>query len=237
MKYKFSPSKVSLLKDCPRCFWLEHNKGLKRPEGIFPSLPSGMDRILKVHFDEYAKRGELPPEINELKGYKLFDDFALLDVWRNNFKGIKYETPEFIIKGAVDAILVKDKKLVVLDYKTRGYPVKEDTHEHYIEQQSFYIYLLKKIGYDVEEYSYLLFYHPDKVMENVFLFHKDLIKIESSSAFAEKILSDAVSVLKGPIPDASHECNYCKYREAKVNLESREEIRKKVEKKMNLLDY
>lgn len=56
MIYKFSPSKLNLVKDCPRCFWLEYNKKFRRPRGIFPSLPSGMDQILKHHFDEYTKK-------------------------------------------------------------------------------------------------------------------------------------------------------------------------------------
>ena len=56
MPYKLSPSSLSLLSDCPRCFWLQLNKGVKRPEGIFPSLPSGIDRILKDHFDRYAEK-------------------------------------------------------------------------------------------------------------------------------------------------------------------------------------
>ena len=56
MTYKFSPSSLSLLKDCPRCFWLKFNKDIKRPDSIFPSLPSGMDKILKVHFDHFMKK-------------------------------------------------------------------------------------------------------------------------------------------------------------------------------------
>ena len=47
MTYKFSPSSLSLLKDCPRCFWLNFNKEIKRPGSIFSSLPSGMDKTLK----------------------------------------------------------------------------------------------------------------------------------------------------------------------------------------------
>ena len=82
MTYKFSPSSLSLLKDCPRCFWLKFNKDIKRPDTIFPSLPSGMDKILKVHFDFFMKKRELPPELSELKGYKLFDDEELLKIWR-----------------------------------------------------------------------------------------------------------------------------------------------------------
>ena len=52
MPYKLSPSTLNLMKECPRCFWLAQHKVWKRPAGIFPSLPSGMDKILKVHFDK-----------------------------------------------------------------------------------------------------------------------------------------------------------------------------------------
>jgi hypothetical protein len=48
MAYKLSPSSLSLLKECPRCFWLQFNKGIRRPSTVFPSLPGGMDRILKA---------------------------------------------------------------------------------------------------------------------------------------------------------------------------------------------
>ncbi len=53
MAFKLSPSSLNLMQDCPRCFWLTQHKVWKRPAGIFPSLPSGMDRILKIHFDKF----------------------------------------------------------------------------------------------------------------------------------------------------------------------------------------
>ncbi len=233
MVYKFSPSKLNLVKDCPRCFWLEFNKKFRRPRGIFPSLPSGMDKILKNHFDEYTKKKEMPPELKELKGYELFPDLELLETWRSMYKGIIHKTDKFIIKGCVDALLKKGDKLVVLDYKTRGYPLKEDTHEHYIEQQALYNYLLRKNDYETEDYSYLLFYHPDKVVDNVFLFHADLVKIDTNIKIAEDIIDKAIKIIEGPIPKLNQKCEYCKYLNTKPDLtESKEKI-----KKSTLLDY
>ena len=123
MTYKFSPSSLNLLKECPRCFWLAFNKDIKRPNGIFPSLPSGMDRVLKDHFDCFMRKHELPPEIKEkCSDCQLFDDEETLKVWRSNFKGIQWTDEEGnILKGAVDNILKKGSKLIVLDYKTRGF--------------------------------------------------------------------------------------------------------------------
>jgi len=214
MTYKFSPSSLSLLKDCPRCFWLRFNKKINRPAGIFPSLPSGMDKILKVHFDKFMKKGELPPELQKFNGkLKLFDDEELLNVWRNNFKGIQWTDKKGnLFRGAVDNILVKGKKLIVLDYKTRGYPLKEDTHEHYQDQMDIYNFLLRKNDYQTEDYTYLLFYHPNKVHENGDVdFHADLVKIKVNIDNAKKIFKKAVEVLEGDIPKASEECEYCKW--------------------------
>ena len=143
MSYKLSPSSINLFLECPRCFWLQLVKGIKRPEGIFPSLPSGMDKILKAHFDSYAEKGTLPPEISAhgLKnGYQLFSDKKTLDIWRSNFKGITYtdKTSGVLLRGAVDNILTNGKKLIVLDYKTRAFPLKEDTNTHYQTKMDVY---------------------------------------------------------------------------------------------------
>ena len=81
MTFKLSPSSLNLMKECPRCFWLHQHKVWKRPAGIFPSLPSGMDRVLKHHFDKFRDKGELPPELcnnNHCEDMKLFPDKELL---------------------------------------------------------------------------------------------------------------------------------------------------------------
>lgn len=215
MPYKFSPSSLSLLKECPRCFWLRFNKDIKRPEGIFPSLPSGMDRILKQHFDSFIEKDELPPELcrKECKDLKLFDDKERLKEWRDNLKGIQWEDKDGnIFRGAVDNILVKGKRLIVLDYKTRGYPLKEDTAEHYQDQLDIYNLLLRKNNYKTEDYAYLLFYHPSKVNERGdVIFNTDLVKMKINVENAEKIFREALKVLGGEMPEASQECEYCKW--------------------------
>mgnify|MGYP001603839858 CR=1 FL=1 len=65
--YKFSPSTLNLLKDCPKCFWLQFKKDIKRPVSIFPSLPSGIDKTLKEYFDLFLQKNELPPELKSLE--------------------------------------------------------------------------------------------------------------------------------------------------------------------------
>tara|TARA_Y100000310_G_C20651118_1_gene799520 strand:+ start:597 stop:1274 length:678 start_codon:yes stop_codon:yes gene_type:complete len=212
--YKLSPSALNLLKDCPRCFWLNHNKGIRRPDGIFPSLPSGMDKVLKVHFDSFMEKGTIPPELKK-EGVKveLFKDMELLSVWRNNRKGISWTDEEGnLFRGAVDNILVAGDKLVVLDYKTRGYPLKEDTHLHYKDQMDIYNFLLRKNGRKTEDYGYLLFYYPQDVNEKGdVVFQTRLIKLDVDVGNAESIFRRAIDVLNGPIPAATEDCKFCNW--------------------------
>lgn len=214
MSIKLSPSSLNLLKDCPRCFWIQLNRGVKRPNGIFPSLPSGMDRILKNHFDSFRDRGMLPPELQKLEGVKLFDDAGLLETWRNNRRGIGWTDEEGnVLKGAVDNILQKGDKLIVLDFKTRGFPLKEDTHDHYQDQLDVYNFLLRKNGFETENYAYLLFYHPKEVEDDGDVaFHTDLIRVDTHIENAEILFNEAIEILKGEIPDDNGECGFCRWR-------------------------
>jgi hypothetical protein len=209
--FVLSPSTLKILRECPRCFWLQFREGVKRPAGIFPSLPSGMDRVLKEHFDSFRDRGEMPPELSELRGYKLFDDVPLLEVWRNWRKGISWTDREGNrLYGAVDNILQKGDKLVVLDYKTRGFPLKEDTASYYQDQMDIYTFLLQKNGYKTEDYAFLLFYHPARVLKSgEVVFHTDLVKRKVDVKNAEKLFQKALRILAGGKPRASTECGYC----------------------------
>ena len=219
MPYKFSPSSLSLLKDCPRCFWLHFRKGVRRPSGIFPSLPSGMDRVLKVYYEKFIVRGGLPPELTESglvpDSLKMFDDIKKLKVWQNNFRGIQWTDREGnLFRGAVDSMLIDSRtgKLVVLDFKTRGYPLKEDTAEHYRNQLDIYNHLLRKNGYKTEDYALLAFYHPTSVEENGKVnFRADIVKMKVDVVNAENIFSEAVRVLKGDMPGPSEECGFCNW--------------------------
>jgi hypothetical protein len=210
--FKLSPSSLNLMKECPRCFWLTQHKVWKRPEGIMASLMSGMDRILKTHFDKFRDKGELPPEIKDhhhTKGLKLFDDKALLSVWRNNFKGISWQDSKGnILHGAVDNILTKGKKLIVLDYKTRGFALKEDTANYYQNQLDIYNFLLQKNSYETEDYAFLLFYIPSHVLETgEVIFENVLARRNVDVKNAETLFNEAIKLLNSECP--VNGCEWC----------------------------
>jgi len=210
MPYKFSPSSLSLLKDCPRCFWLKFNKGIEMPGGVFPSLPSGMDSVIKKHFDSFRERDEVPPEIKET-GASLFKDAEQLKTWRSNFKGVRWEDDKGnVLHGAVDDLLEKNGKLIVIDFKTRGFPCKDDTHEHYQDQLDIYNFLLRKNSHDTEDYAYLIFYHPTHVNGNGDIaFERTLKKMKINVNNAERIFKNAIKILDGDEPKSAEDCGIC----------------------------
>jgi len=218
MTFKLSPSSLNLFKECPRCFYLTMHKIWKRPAGIFPSLPSGMDRILKTHFDKFRDKKMLPPELADNKncrGLKLFNEKEKLKDWQANLKGIQFTDKKGnLLRGAVDNILVKGKKLIVLDYKTRGFPLKEDTAEHYQLQLDVYNFLLRKNGYSTGDYAFLLFYVPREVLTTgKIVFDTELVKMKTDPKRAEKAWKKALKLLEGECPKKHQDCPWC------VNIE------------------
>ncbi len=219
--FRLSPSSLALMEECPRCFWLEKHCVWKRPEAVFPSLPGGMDRILKKHFDRFAIRKMMPPELREnveCFGCRLFSNLELLKQWRNEKSGIVWKDPKGdIFHGAVDNLLVKGKKLIVLDYKTRGYALKEDTAKRYQNQLDCYNFLLRKNGYETEDYAFLLFYYPREVLETgEVIFDTQLIKMKVNTENAERLFNKALKLLRGPCPAAREDCAWCKLQNVRV---------------------
>jgi len=217
MTFKLSPSSLNLMKECPRCFWLNKHKVWTRPSTPFPQLPNGMDRVLKSHFDKFRDKGELPPEIRDhshTEGLKLFDDKELLTLWRNNRKGIQWTDIEGnVLSGAVDNLLVKGKNLIVLDFKTKGSPLKDETEagNGYQNQLDFYNFLLRKNGHNTEDYAFLLFYYPKEVLEDgKVVFDMILARREIDCKNAERIFEKAIKLLNEECPKES--CEWCEGR-------------------------
>ncbi len=211
--YKLSPSTLNLYAQCQPCFW-NHLHGDPRPSGIFPSLPSGMDKIIKQRFDSYRAKGQLPEELSSLEGAALFDREQLKE-WQNQRKGLRWiDEKGHLLRGALDDVLqTAAGELVVLDYKTRGFPLKQ-TPNYYTLQLECYTLLLQKQGFKTTDHAFLLFYYPDTFTENGEVkFHHQALKITVDPANAEKVFRGAIQVLNGEKPDKNKDCQFCRYRE------------------------
>lgn len=218
--FRVSPSGIGQLLDCPRCLWLFYREGLARPEGIFPSLPSGMDGIFKEYFDKYRNTNKLPTEVaGKIEG-KLFKDIDKLKMWRSRNYGLQAEFPEFniFLKGLIDDLFVtSDNKYIIFDFKSRGYPIKEDTHSHYQHQLDLYALLFERNNLPPANFGYLLFFYPINYNEGIAKFSTELVKMDVSPKRGYEILRKVHQIITGKQPLSHSECKYCQYRSFRLN--------------------
>ena len=218
-KLTLSPSSLSIFLDCPKCFWLDKNKNIKRPRGIFPSLPKGMDSVIKTYFDRYRVKNEMPPEVKDILPGKLFSDMSRLEKWRSWFQtDLCYEdkTVNASLSGALDDCLTEDGFYIPLDYKTRGAELIDDPVKYYQNQLDCYCLILNSSGFKTKGIAYLLYFWPLEVFENGMIkFKVEPIRIETNINSAKRLFYDAVTCLNQNIPIASPNCEYCNYNSAR----------------------
>lgn len=221
MVLELSPSRLGLFEECPRCFWLAIAKGLRRPSGPFPSLPSGMDREIKAHFDRHRARGQLPPELDGRVDERLHPDGAFVERvrdWRREPRVVD-EPRGVALRGAMDDLLeTADGRLVVIDYKTRGYPPKADgAPDYYRRQLNCYTLLLRETGHPTADHAYLLYYHPERVDGGDVTFQTDVVRVSVDTGAATALLERAVEALEAERPDAAEDCEFCAWAEARAS--------------------
>jgi hypothetical protein len=217
MPILLSPNSLNLFLECPHCFWLDKNKGIKRPPPYPYALNSAVDELLKEEFDSYRQKKIPHPliEDNDIKAH-LFYNQKLLNQWRNNLAGIRYfdSVLDATLLGAVDDILeFDDGKLAPLDYKSTGSKAA-NVYDRFQLQLDTYTFLLEKNGFKTPRKGYLAFYIVDK--DKGFIdrlpFRKEFYEIETNPDEVYEIFKDAVSILKLSNPPAhSHDCQYGKW--------------------------
>lgn len=215
---QLSASTLSLFKECPRCFWLQLKAGVHRPDTIFPSLPGGMDSVIKVYFDQFRGTKEgLPPELRGKVEGTLMDDQKILDGWRVRTGGLRYFDKKLNTRlmGLLDDCLQDRGAYVPLDYKTRGWAPKEDTSGFYQHQLDIYEWLLKENGFKTKGVAYLVYYHPSEVRQDgAVQFTVTPKRVETSVERARKLFEDAAKLLQDDKAPKRHSaCTFCSWGE------------------------
>lgn len=211
MDLKLSPSSLNLLEDCPRCFWLDKIRKIKRPAGPMSSIPIKMDSIIKHYFNKYRELNELPPIIQG----KIFGKLAV-----DMPKTLKYEEENGItLWGRPDEYFeLEDKNIVAFDHKTKS-KAPDNIHSSYKLQLNVYSYLLKAMGYKTTNRAYLAFYYPDDCeLHNGMCIHCSVIEMKTNPSHAKNLVVKAYKVLNGPMPKPSDNCEYCKWVEERQKI-------------------
>lgn len=202
-----SHSGIETMQRCPRCFWLQYKRGLRQPEGIVSRLANRFDIILKNHFDEYRKRGEMPPLVKGKLEGRLELNFQEKYFVRINEK--------YGFLGKLDECLINDEGAYVpVDFKTASSdPRQKETLAAYQSQIDDYNFIIRDSGKKIAGYGYLVYVYPDesKELHKGFPMIIHVVKLEGNPENTLARINDAIEVLNGLLPASSENCPFCKW--------------------------
>lgn len=223
---QLSSTAMGVFDECQRCFFLGWKMGVKRPRGIYPSLPSGVDLILKSRLDR--SRGRLPGEllVPELAGAVLFGNTARLAEYRQwNSKGaLRYTNGTMdekkkpnVLVGALDDLLTRGDTVIPLDYKTKGSePTQEDCEKYYTRQLDTYGLLLSTEWKKVADFGVLLYFWPVESEDGLVKFKAKPFILPVDPKRARQKFEAALDVINtNQLPEAAEDCEYCNHHTAR----------------------
>jgi CRISPR/Cas system-associated exonuclease Cas4 (RecB family) len=213
---KLSRSKIDLFLECPRCFWLEMNKGVKRPPPAPYTINSAIDALLKKEFDVCREDGTAHYLIKKYNIDAIPYKCKEINTWRTNFTGIqfKHKKTDFLVYGALDDVWINpQEELIVVDYKATG--AKEyQIYDGYKRQIEIYQWLLLQNGYKVSKTGYFLFAKVNKsngFAEGKLSFDLFIDPLEGDSSWVEDAIINARKTLDEAIPGRKQDCPYCQF--------------------------
>lgn len=210
-----SATTLKLYQECPRCFWFHVNKKVERPRGPFPSLPSGMDRILKNYFELYRGRGELPPLIAKVVPGRLAHEPLTL--------GFTDEKLNARLWGKLDdCLILADERLAPLDHKTRASPPDDLSYsqQYYQFQMDVYTLLLERQGRATARKAVLIYYTPEdhETLHEGFPFSVTVHEIPTDPDRAYDVFRAGAKCLAGELPPSAPTCEYCRWMSVRAQL-------------------
>lgn len=213
---QLSSSALSMLNDCPRCFYLDRVHKVTRPRGISSSLPTEIDKLLKNKLEAY--RGSLPPalkELPELEGYELYSkpDLSKMRHWASNPMFMKDDKGNKLV-GAFDDLLYNPKKdlYAILDYKTKGsQPDQAYCEKYYQKQFDIYTRFLEIGKRTPADFGVILYFWSEPGEESLIEFKTKAFLMRPDTQAAEDLFLKAISVLEGEVPAINQQCDYCVY--------------------------
>lgn len=229
--FKLSRSKIELFLNCPRCFYLDRRLGVGQPPGFPFNLNSAVDFLLKKEFDFHRAKNQKHPLMEHYGVDAVPFQHDLLDMWRENFKGIEYlhKSTNLIIGGAVDDLWINSQgELIIVDYKSTAKDsevnLDAEWQRSYKNQMEIYQWLFQMNGFAVNPVGYFVYCNGrrDKEAFDAKLeFDIKLIPYTGQTDWVEGVIIKVKKCLEGNLPDYGTKCDYCAYRRAASSEENR----------------
>lgn len=216
---------LTLLEDCPRCFWLQYRQGIRRPEGPVSRLANRYDGVIKKYFDLYRAIGEMPPMVEGSLDGALYQNFGV-DRTKAGYIAPRLYTdlaPGFKLVGILDELLIDgERRFSPVDHKTSSSAPVGEPHvfPSYERQLDMYDFLLGENGHPTNGVGYLIFFRlGERTRKDREFQHVVTVKrFDTDPGRPKPLLDRAVEILKGPVPEASPACGFCTYIQARQNI-------------------
>jgi len=230
--FRLSRSKIDLFLNCPRCFYLDRRLGISQPPSYPFSLNSAVDTLLKKEFDIHRAQGTPHPLMKHyhLKAVPLAHE--QIDNWRDSLKGgITYlhQPTNLLITGGVDDVWINEAgEYIIVDYKSTAKEgevnLEADWQIGYKRQIEIYQWLFRHNGYRVSSTGYFVYCNgrTDKKAFDAHLeFDIKLLPYQGDDSWVEQAINQAYDCLNSSqLPEASPDCDYCRYRAAAAQVEN-----------------
>ncbi len=222
---KLSRSTIEKYITCPRCCVLDKKYQIKPPSLPF-TLNIAVDNLCKNEFDHYRKLQNPHPLFIKNNIDAVPFKHENLDIWRSNFKGIRYKSNyhNYDFGGAIDDVWVKKNgDLIIADIKATSKNEfnwsetfnKYDYPKAYKRQLEMYQWLFKKNGFKVAQEAYLIYFNGRKneeFFQNTLHFDTHVIKLNCSTEWVEEKVIETANLLRSNIfPSPSSKCELCNY--------------------------
>lgn len=202
-------SSLSLMAECPLCFWFRLNRGLSRPAKPLPGILQRLDKIQKELAREAMGGGPLPlPLLGKLPG-----SFVPKHTVPHNLS-ITLPELRFRLVTRLDAVIDLDGLVAPTDFKSFGDPKPEEYLRRYYQLQGeLYNHALASAGHKVANRTVFVMWFPRRCPRNI-QFEAEVATIPTPAAAAHSILTRAREVLDGPVPEPSPTCAWCAWAKA-----------------------
>ncbi|MGC6472611.1 MAG: PD-(D/E)XK nuclease family protein [Parvibaculales bacterium] len=231
--YELSRSRIENFVRCPACFYMQQVEKIQ-----FPSIPGFLlneatDVLLKTYFDKFRSAQECPDYLKD-EGYKNFIPFQHVDfeLWTQSLhfgaSGRMHTiVEEYNLKvgGGLDDVWYNTDsgKLHIVDYKstskkTNGPDLLDGYFaQSYKRQMDFYVWVMRRMGFDVSDTGYFLYVNGDRDTNTNFLqaghgimeFKVSLLPYDVSTDWVDGTLAKIKDTLHSPVrPNHSENCDY-----------------------------
>ncbi|MBI2175274.1 MAG: PD-(D/E)XK nuclease family protein [Parcubacteria group bacterium] len=213
-KIWLSPSGLSLLSRCPRCFWLQYRRGIRQPEGIQSRLANRFDGVIKAYFDTYRGGDVLPPLVAGQVEGKLEHPFQETYFYHHD--------DDYGLMGKLDECLVRaDGTFTPVDHKTASSdPRTRDLLPAYQTQLDIYAFLLGSNRKKPSGIGHLIYFYPADGADLHEGFQMEVIvkTLDTSTDAAHEKFMEGVAALEGEMPFAADNCPFCLWYDAMTAL-------------------